>query len=262
MDGDDECSEEQSHMSDYDAMGLAPGHSEDGECDSDRLKLHNCEAGKIEIAGNTGRRVHCEDSRFRMMNIYGEADETRECERNNEEPERSDLAKQDKQTKNNGMLSCFCRGERKTSAKNMRYDSDEDESGQEDADKLVCNMNGNGWEHLPFPVVVDSGASVSVLPEQWRPHVPTVSTPQSQQGEFYRVANGNKIRNKGQKFVTMMTREGAQRDMKFTACDVAKALTSVSQMCRAGNRVAFNPPMEFRREFYSTPRHRREIMAP
>ena len=40
----------------------------------------------------------------------------------------------------------------------------------------------------------------------------------------------------------MMTREGAQRGMKFTVCEVAKALASVSQMCRAGNRVVFNPP--------------------
>ena len=31
--------------------------------------------------------------------------------------------------------------------------------------------------------------------------------------------------------IAMMTQEGAQRDMKFTACDVSKALASVSQMC-------------------------------
>lgn len=40
----------------------------------------------------------------------------------------------------------------------------------------------------------------------------------------------------------MMTREGAWRDMNFTVCDVAKALGSVSQMCRAGHTVVFNPP--------------------
>ena len=32
------------------------------------------------------------------------------------------------------------------------------------------------------------------------------------------------------------------RDMRFTACDVSKALGSVSQMCRTGHRVVFNPP--------------------
>ena len=42
----------------------------------------------------------------------------------------------------------------------------------------------------------------------------------------------------------MMTREGLMRDMKFTVCQVTKALGSVSQMCRTGHRVVFNPPWE------------------
>ena len=40
----------------------------------------------------------------------------------------------------------------------------------------------------------------------------------------------------------MMPTEGTIRDMRFTVCDVSKALGSVSQMCRAGHRVVFNPP--------------------
>ena len=42
----------------------------------------------------------------------------------------------------------------------------------------------------------------------------------------------------------MMTREGAMRDMHFTVCDVSKALGSVSQMCKVGHRVVFNPPWD------------------
>ena len=34
------------------------------------------------------------------------------------------------------------------------------------------------------------------------------------------------------------------RDMRFTVCDVLKALGSVSQMCRAGHRVVLNPPWD------------------
>ena len=41
-----------------------------------------------------------------------------------------------------------------------------------------------------------------------------------------------------------MIKEGAIRDMNFTACSVTKALGSVSQMCKAGNRVVFNPPWD------------------
>ena len=40
----------------------------------------------------------------------------------------------------------------------------------------------------------------------------------------------------------MMTQEGSLRDMRFIVCEVAKALGSVSQMCRTGHRVVFNPP--------------------
>ena len=67
-------------------------------------------------------------------------------------------------------------------------------------------------------------------------------TPQSRAGEYYRAANGQKIYQEGERLVSMMTQEGALRDMRFTVCDVAKALGSVSQMCRTGHRVVFNPP--------------------
>ena len=40
----------------------------------------------------------------------------------------------------------------------------------------------------------------------------------------------------------MVTQEGALRDMRFNVCDVSKALGSVSQMCKIGHRVVFNPP--------------------
>ena len=53
-----------------------------------------------------------------------------------------------------------------------------------------------------------------------------------------------KIPNEGERLVSMMTREGMMRDMKFTVCPVTKALGSVSQMCKSGHRVVFNPPWE------------------
>ena len=34
------------------------------------------------------------------------------------------------------------------------------------------------------------------------------------------------------------------RDMRFIVCDVSKALGSVSQMCKAGHKVVFNPPWD------------------
>ena len=91
-----------------------------------------------------------------------------------------------------------------------------------------------------FPIILDSGACASVMPTEWCRHIPVESTPQSEAGEFFRAANGKKIPNEGQRMVSMMTREGAHRDMNFTVCPVTKALGSVSQMCRSGHRMAFN----------------------
>ena len=120
-------------------------------------------------------------------------------------------------------------------------ESDGEDSEEED-ERLVCSMSGQKWESLPFPIVIDSGACASVLPTEWCNHVSLLKTPQSEAGEYFRAANGKKIFNEGQKLVTMMTKEGAMRDMSFTVCSVTKALGSVSQMCKAGNKVIFNPP--------------------
>ena len=80
------------------------------------------------------------------------------------------------------------------------------------------------------------------MPTSWRPHVPTEETKESRANEFFRSANGDKNYNEGKKVVSLMTREGVHRDMKYTSCEVAKVLGSVSQICRAGHRVVFNPP--------------------
>lgn len=70
------------------------------------------------------------------------------------------------------------------------------------------------------------------------------STPRSRVNEFFRAANGHTIYNEGQTMVTMTTREGTRRDMRFIACDLSTVLGSRSQMCRIGHRVVLNPPWD------------------
>ena len=132
---------------------------------------------------------------------------------------------------------------RRQCKRNQRDEYDDGESESEE-EQLVCNMIGDRWGSLPFPVIIDSGACASVMPTDWCPHVEATSTPESRAKEFVRVANGHKIYNEGQKVVIMTTREGTTRDMKFTVCDVPKALGSVSLMRKTGHRVVLNPPRE------------------
>ena len=122
-----------------------------------------------------------------------------------------------------GDIACFFRGQRKKRKQNTP-ESDDECSDEEEDEQLVCSMTGRQWESLPFPIVIDSGACASVLPTDWCSHVSLLRTPQSDAKEFFRAANGKKIYNEGQKLVTMMTKEGAVRDMSFTACSVTRAL--------------------------------------
>ena len=128
------------------------------------------------------------------------------------------------------------------SNRRIREEDPDSEESDGDGDQFVCNMTGERWEDLPFPIIIDSGACASVMPSEWCPHVELRNTPQSRAKEFFRAANSNKIYNEGEKLVTMTTKEGTKRDMRFTACNVSKALGSVSQMCKTGHKVVFNPP--------------------
>ena len=120
----------------------------------------------------------------------------------------------------------------------------EEEEVDEETENLVCTMRGNDWESLPYPIIVDSGASASTLPRNWCPHVKLCETEESRVGQTFNAANGHAIPNLGRRSVTLMTREGAIRDMSFEVCNVTRALGSVSQMCRAGHKVVFNPPWD------------------
>ena len=83
---------------------------------------------------------------------------------------------------------------------------------------------------------------MSTLPKDWCQHVKLWETQESQSGKGFYLANGQEIPNLGRRAVTLMTKEGAIRDMNFEVCNVTRALGSVSQMWRVGHRVVFNPP--------------------
>ena len=116
------------------------------------------------------------------------------------------------------------------------------DDGVEYGSGTVNHVEKDTWEPLPQPIIIDSGASTSVMPLKWCSHVRTIETEASRRGEHYTAANGGKIYNKGDKVVTLMSREGHLRNMKFTSCDVERALGSVSAICKHGHTVVFNGP--------------------
>ena len=139
---------------------------------------------------------------------------------------------------NNKTIGCMI----PMSKRSRRTTTPDDSDVEEEHGEMVCNMTGQTCENLPFPIITDSGACASVMPTSWRSHVPLHETQQSKAGDYYKAANGSKIYHEGERVVSMMTQEGSMRDMRFTVCDVSKALGSMSQMCRTRHRIVFNPP--------------------
>ena len=105
----------------------------------------------------------------------------------------------------------------------------------------ICEMAQSDWVPLPKPLVVDSGAGETVMPADWLPAHPTNESAGSKKNEYYTTADGSKVYNEGQKNVIISTLDGSQeRAMTFQVAQVHKALGSVSQMVRNGNRVVFD----------------------
>ena len=64
-------------------------------------------------------------------------------------------------------------------------------------------------------------------------------------GVEYTVADGGKIKNEGERVVSMCTPGGQWRDMVFQVCNVNKALGSVSRICARGHRCVFDDAGSF-----------------
>ena len=68
-------------------------------------------------------------------------------------------------------------------------------------------------------------------------------------GKAYSAANGQTIKNEGERLVSMVTKEGQWKNMTFQVCDVTRPLASVSKIVEAGHSVVFNPANDARGSF-------------
>ena len=269
----DDSGSELLRMSDYDEFGFPPNNGQDGCTTSEAQETssqeyvrpegnkdqpigsdHNRATGPTEHSNYTNvmfdnhdagtrddRRgeshVVCSNHRG-ALNQGGKGCEVEKVCRPTNQPYKINGWSSDDDCEGKGMLvGCMTSGVNRGTKARLVYDESDDEGAE-----MVCNMIGQSWETLPFSIIIDSGACASVMPTIWCNHVPIQDTPQSKAGDYYRAANGNNIYHEGERIISMMTQEGSFRDMKFTVCDVSKALRSVSQMCKIGHREVFKPP--------------------
>ena len=92
---------------------------------------------------------------------------------------------------------------------------------------------------MPYPIIIDSGAAESVMPHGWCPQAALLKG--EAYGKSYSAANGSIIKNKGEKVISMITRNGKWKSMKFEMCDMTRPLASVHKIVEAGHTVVFNP---------------------
>ena len=78
------------------------------------------------------------------------------------------------------------------------------------------------------------------MPISWLSEHKPEETQAQRDKEWYTAANGEKIYNEGQRVPTLATSEGLMRSMTFQCVKSAKALGSVSKICRHGFRCNFD----------------------
>ena len=93
------------------------------------------------------------------------------------------------------------------------------------------------WEYIE--TILDSGATVTVIPPHVGRSYEVVPSAASRAGVKYEVANGDEIPNLGEKLMPVMTREGSMRGLRAQVADVSKALQSVRALVKAGHVVIF-----------------------
>ena len=93
------------------------------------------------------------------------------------------------------------------------------------------------WEYVE--AVLDSGATVIVIPAHVGQGYEIVPSAASKAGVMYEIANGEEIQNAGEKLMAVVTDDGSWRGLQAQMADVSKMLQSVRALVRAGHDVVF-----------------------
>ncbi len=95
-------------------------------------------------------------------------------------------------------------------------------------------MHGE-WEELE--IIIDSGATVPVFPPRVGKLYKLQESEGSKNGDEYRVANGDRIPNLGEKVLPVVTEEETIRGITAQIADVTDALQSVRHLNSSGHGV-------------------------
>ena len=87
--------------------------------------------------------------------------------------------------------------------------------------------------------IMDSGATVPVMSPEAAKDYDLMESPGSLAGQEYEIANGDTLKNLGQKLMAVMTAEGTLRGYKTQCADVSKPLQSVRALVKSGHAVCF-----------------------
>ena len=87
--------------------------------------------------------------------------------------------------------------------------------------------------------MVDSGASVPVVPPSMLPNVKVIPSEGSRRGQKFTSASKHKLKNLGEQRAKAYTEQCEAAEVLFQIADVSKPLVSVSAICERGNRVIF-----------------------
>ena len=99
------------------------------------------------------------------------------------------------------------------------------------------NSSGEGWEVID--AILESGASVTVIPQHVASGYGIHESAASKAGVQYEVANGDEIPSLGEKLFAVVTEEGTVRGMRSRVAEISKVLQFVRALVRTGHVVVF-----------------------
>ena len=101
---------------------------------------------------------------------------------------------------------------------------------------------------MPYGGTSDSGAADTVAPEELFTDYPLKESPGSKADLWYVGAGGQRIKNKGQRVILVMTRENKSRWITVQVAAVKKVRISVSKNNEADNEVIYRKSGSFIRD--------------